>query len=223
MTLIAAVGLESHSRRFRRSAYISSERPAPVPNIPLVGEVENVFPTGSAESILGLNQKVVLLGDNCVIAWAGNVEFARRGNHRLAGSCFECAAVAAHHRDLPVTDRPDSTRRSHLYRMVEGWRGFSSILVPSRHCQKRDVWGGKGRRQRRDGFRHARCGNFRGHVERSGSRAAGSRAGCIFECYRLLRFCFRPSCRAKALSRTTSAGAAKSRHLSATNLQGWAI
>jgi hypothetical protein len=28
-------------------------------------------------STLGLNQKVVLLGDNCVIAWAGTAVFAR--------------------------------------------------------------------------------------------------------------------------------------------------
>lgn len=77
MTLIAAVGLDTFPVVFGDLLISAPERPAPVPNIPLAGEVENVFPAGSDESIRGLNQKVVLLGDNCVIAWAGNVEFAR--------------------------------------------------------------------------------------------------------------------------------------------------
>ena len=77
MTLIAAVGLDTFPVVFGDLLISAPERPAPVPNIPLVGEVENVFPAASDESIRGLNQKVVLLGDNCVIAWAGNVEFAR--------------------------------------------------------------------------------------------------------------------------------------------------
>jgi hypothetical protein len=53
------------------------ERPDSVPDISLAGAITSVFPAGSDWSILGLNQKVVLLGDNCVIAWAGNIVFAR--------------------------------------------------------------------------------------------------------------------------------------------------
>ena len=53
------------------------ERPGALPTIPLAGEATNFFPAGAEGPILGLNQKVVLLGDNCVIAWAGNIEFAR--------------------------------------------------------------------------------------------------------------------------------------------------
>ena len=77
MTLIAAVGLDTFPVVFGDLLISGPEQPAAVPDIPLVGEVTNVFPDGSEGSILGLNQKVVLLGDHCVIAWAGNVEFAR--------------------------------------------------------------------------------------------------------------------------------------------------
>ena len=48
-----------------------------MPDIPLAGAVTSIFPAGSDWSILRLDQKVVLLGHNCVIAWAGNVAFAR--------------------------------------------------------------------------------------------------------------------------------------------------
>jgi hypothetical protein len=95
MTLIAAVGLDTFPVVFGDLLISGPERPGPGPNIPLVGEATNVFPAGSDASMLGLNQKVVLLGDHCVIAWAGNVECAR-GHHRVAGGA-ECAAVAAHH------------------------------------------------------------------------------------------------------------------------------
>ena len=75
MTLIAAVGLDTFPVVFGDLLISGPERRSAVPNI--AGEATDVFPTGSAESILGLNQKVVLLGDHCVIAWAGDVESAR--------------------------------------------------------------------------------------------------------------------------------------------------
>ena len=77
MTLIVAVALDTYPVVFGDLLISGPEQPGPAPTIPLVGEVTNVFPAGSDWSILGLNQKVVLLGDNCVIAWAGNIEFAR--------------------------------------------------------------------------------------------------------------------------------------------------
>ena len=77
MTLIAAVGLDTFPVVFGDLLISGPEQPPAVPDIPLAGEVTSVFPDGSEGSILGLNQKVALLADNCVIAWAGNVEFAR--------------------------------------------------------------------------------------------------------------------------------------------------
>ena len=77
MTLIAAVGIDTYPVVFGDLLISGPERLGAVPSIPPVGQVTNVFPAGSEGSILGLNQKVVLLGDHCVIAWAGNIEFAR--------------------------------------------------------------------------------------------------------------------------------------------------
>jgi hypothetical protein len=77
MTLIAAAGLDTYPVVFGDLLISGPERSGSAPDISLAGAVTSVFPAGSDWSILGLNQKVVLLGDNCVIAWAGNVVFAR--------------------------------------------------------------------------------------------------------------------------------------------------
>src|ERR1700675_1641468 len=77
MTLIAAVGLDTYPVVFGHLLISGPERPGSAPDISLAGAVTSVFPAGSDWSILGLNQKLVLLGDNCVIAWAGDVAFAR--------------------------------------------------------------------------------------------------------------------------------------------------
>lgn len=77
MTLIAAVGLDTYPVVFGDLLISGAEQPSAGANVALVGRATNVFPSGSAEPALGLDQKVVLLGDHCVIAWAGNVEFAR--------------------------------------------------------------------------------------------------------------------------------------------------
>ena len=77
MTLIAAAGLDTYPVVFGDLLISGPERSGSAPDISLAGAVMSVFPAGSDWSILGLNQKVVLLGDNCVSAWAGNVLFAR--------------------------------------------------------------------------------------------------------------------------------------------------
>jgi hypothetical protein len=77
MTLIAAAGLDTYPVVFGDLLISGPERSGSAPDISLAGAVTSVFPAGSDWSIFGLNQKVVLLGDNCVIAWAGNVVFAR--------------------------------------------------------------------------------------------------------------------------------------------------
>ena len=78
MTLIAAAGIDTYPVVFGDLLISGPERPGSAADISLASAVTSVFPPGSDWSILGLNQKVVLLGDNCVIAWAGNVVFARR-------------------------------------------------------------------------------------------------------------------------------------------------
>src|SRR5438105_4526006 len=77
MTLIAAAGVDTYPAVFGDLLISGPERPDSAPDISLAGAVTSVFPAGSDWSILGLNQNVVLLGDNCVIAWAGDVVFAR--------------------------------------------------------------------------------------------------------------------------------------------------
>lgn len=77
MTLIAAAGVDTYPAIFGSLLISGPERPGPVPDVPLVGEGTNVPPAGSESSIPGLNQKLVLLADNCVIAWAGTVVLAR--------------------------------------------------------------------------------------------------------------------------------------------------
>ena len=41
--------------------------------IPVIGDVRRIFPKGSGWSIVGLRQKVNLVADNCVVAWAGSM------------------------------------------------------------------------------------------------------------------------------------------------------
>src|SRR6266403_4497903 len=77
MTLIAAAGIATYPAVFGDLLISGPERPGSAPDISLAGAVTSVFPPGSDWSILGLSQKVVLLGDHCVIAWAGDVVFAR--------------------------------------------------------------------------------------------------------------------------------------------------
>ena len=77
MTLIAAAGIDTYPVVFGDLLISGPERPGSAPDISLAGAVTSVFPPGSDWAILRLSQKVVLLGDNCVIAWAGDVVFAR--------------------------------------------------------------------------------------------------------------------------------------------------
>jgi hypothetical protein len=77
MTLIAAAGIDTFPAIFGDLLVSGPEARGPAPTIPPPGQIENVSPVGPASSISDLNQKVVLLGDNCVVAWAGTVAFAR--------------------------------------------------------------------------------------------------------------------------------------------------
>jgi len=70
MTLVAAAALDTYPVLFGDLLISGSERSDAVSDIALASAVTSVFPAGSDWSILGLDQKVVLLGDHCVIAWA---------------------------------------------------------------------------------------------------------------------------------------------------------
>ena len=65
MTLIAAAGLDTYPVVFGDLLISGPGRSDAVPDIPLAGAVTSIFAAGSDWSILGLDQKVVLLGDNC--------------------------------------------------------------------------------------------------------------------------------------------------------------
>lgn len=45
--------------------------------IPTIGEVSNFFPDGSGWTITGLTQKIAIVSDECVVAWAGSWIAAR--------------------------------------------------------------------------------------------------------------------------------------------------
>ena len=77
MTLIAAVGIDTYPVIFGDLLVSGPEQLGPAPNNPPVDEIANAFPPGSEGSIPELNQKVVLLGDHCVVAWAGTAASAR--------------------------------------------------------------------------------------------------------------------------------------------------
>jgi hypothetical protein len=71
MTLVA--GFVSGSRPFIvGDLLISGPEREKDTHIPTAGSVERVFPRGSGFSIVGLKQKVAIVSDHCVIAWAGS-------------------------------------------------------------------------------------------------------------------------------------------------------
>jgi hypothetical protein len=76
MTLVAAVALDSYPVIFGDLPVAGAERPTPAQGAPRGGGVADP-PAGSEWFIPELDQKVVLLADNCVVAWAGNIESAR--------------------------------------------------------------------------------------------------------------------------------------------------
>src|SRR5450755_1224506 len=77
MTLIAAVYMNRNPAVLGDLIISGPELPGRTARIPAVGDATNVFPAGSEYAILGLKQKVVLLADNCVVAWAGTEIVAR--------------------------------------------------------------------------------------------------------------------------------------------------
>ncbi len=60
------------------------EVPDRVCNLPMIGPVTNAFPVGSGYTIRALTQKVTLIGDTCVIGWAGNRLGARMAMLQLS-------------------------------------------------------------------------------------------------------------------------------------------
>jgi hypothetical protein len=181
MTLIAAVGLDTYPVVFGDLLISGPERPDSAPDICLAGTVTSVFPAGSDWSILGLNQKVVLLGDNCVIAWAGNVVFARTVITGLRALASQAPL------SLPIIEKYlaklDPTMKDQV--SLVGWVRDSEVFhqfwyradIAESALFGRVSAGGSAATE----FRHARFTNFRRFVERSGSSAGRSRAPDIFD------------------------------------------
>jgi hypothetical protein len=76
MTLIAAVGLETYPAIFGDLLASGATRAAPARGDATAADAAEAAP-GSPWSLPELDQKLALLGDNCVIAWAGDAAFAR--------------------------------------------------------------------------------------------------------------------------------------------------
>ena len=77
VTLVAAAGIDTFPAIFGGLPVSDRERPGSMADIPLVGESSVGVPSDSDAFDPEPSQKVVLLGDNCVIAWAGSVDVAR--------------------------------------------------------------------------------------------------------------------------------------------------
>lgn len=76
MTLIATLCIDNYPVLVGDLLLSGPER-ANVMAIPTVGDVREVFPTGSGWSIVGLKQKINIITDNCIVAWAGSECAAR--------------------------------------------------------------------------------------------------------------------------------------------------
>ena len=76
MTLVAAVGLDGYPVIYGDLLVSGPGRSATPPNIPVADQATDA-PAGPEWTLPGLDQKLVLLSDSCVIAWAGNVAAAR--------------------------------------------------------------------------------------------------------------------------------------------------
>lgn len=72
MTVIAAFRPQGCPTLFGDLLLSGPERLDARVSIPTVGDVRNFYPEGSGWSITGLQQKIVLISDNCAIAWAGS-------------------------------------------------------------------------------------------------------------------------------------------------------
>lgn len=72
MTLIAAFRPQGCPTLFGDLLLSGHERVNDQVSIPTIGDVRNFYPEGSGWSITGLQQKIVLVSDNCAIAWAGS-------------------------------------------------------------------------------------------------------------------------------------------------------
>src|ERR1022692_3369894 len=77
MTLIAAVYTDNNPAVFGDLVIWSPEEPGRAVHIPAVGDATSVFPAGFGRPIRGLEQKLVLLADNCAVAWSGTETVAR--------------------------------------------------------------------------------------------------------------------------------------------------
>lgn len=77
MTLIATFSIHGLPFALGDLLISGNERSDSTPFVPSVGPVTNVFPLGSGYSIIGLQQKVNILSEDCVIAWSGSVVHAR--------------------------------------------------------------------------------------------------------------------------------------------------
>jgi len=77
MTLIAAFSCEGVPIILGDVVVSGPERTGATVGVPTVDELTNVFPAGSSYSITGTCQKVAVLSDDLVVAWAGNVIAAK--------------------------------------------------------------------------------------------------------------------------------------------------
>lgn len=78
MTVVATFSMQSTCAVVFGDLLISGPEPTTgSTSIPTIGDVTNFYETGSGWTILGLRQKINLIGPNCAVAWAGSVIGAR--------------------------------------------------------------------------------------------------------------------------------------------------
>lgn len=72
MTVIAAFQFPDYPMVMSDMLLSGPERPDTNTSLPVVGDVRNIFPEGSGWTLTGLVQKMAIVADNCVVAWAGS-------------------------------------------------------------------------------------------------------------------------------------------------------
>src|SRR5450755_2498631 len=77
MTLIAAINADETPAIFGDLVISSAWESGRAVRVPAVGDATSVFPAGFGRAIRDVEQKLVLLADNCAVAWSGTETVAR--------------------------------------------------------------------------------------------------------------------------------------------------
>jgi hypothetical protein len=100
------------------------------PSLPTVGDTQLVFPKGSGFTITGLSQKVNVLNDNLMIAWAGRSYIAksilRDLNTRLAAEPFTIEGIKDYFESFRTSENKNEVQFAGTF--LENTKAFSFAI-----------------------------------------------------------------------------------------------